>query len=154
MYGGQAVLEGVMIKGQHHFSVAVRRPDGTIALQCNALSPLLTGLLRRVPLVRGIVVLAEILILGMRALSYSANVGMKAEGEELSKGAIASMIAVSIIFGIALFFVGPVLASKALEGLLGSDFASNAAEGIIRLITFLGYVWLIGRMGEIKRVFM
>ena len=154
MYGGQAVLEGVMIRGQRNVSVAVRRPDGTIALQCRPLSPLFTGRLRRWPFVRGIIVLVETLALGIRALSYSANVGMEAEGEELGKGAVAGMMAVSLVFAVGLFFLLPVFASRSLEGPLGSDLASNIAEGVIRLAIFMGYLVAIGRMEGIRRVFM
>ena len=153
-YGGQAVIEGVMIRGQNHISVAVRRPDGTIAIQMQPLSQLFTGRLRKLPLVRGVIVLIESLILGMKALSFSANVGMEAEGEELSKGAMAGMMAFSLLFAVGLFFLVPVFASRALEGVLGSDLASNIAEGVIRLALFFAYIVLIGRMNEIKRVFM
>lgn len=153
-YGGQAVLEGVMIRGQKNMAVAVRREDGTIALQSVPLSSFFTGSLRRIPLVRGIITLAETLTLGMRALSYSANVGMNAEDKELSKGSMAMMLAISLSIAVGLFFVVPVLASRALEGVLGSDLASNVAEGVIRLALFFGYIVLIGRMDDIKRVFM
>ncbi len=153
-YGGQAVMEGVMIRGQRNMSVAVRRPDGTIALLCTPLSQLFTGRLRRVPLLRGIIALVETLTLGMRALSYSANVGVEAEGEELSSGAVAGMIAVALVFGVGLFFVIPVFASRSLEGWVGSDLVTNVIEGIIRLGIFLGYIVLIGRMEGIRRVFM
>ena len=153
-YGGQAVLEGVMIRGQKNMAVAVRREDGTIAMQTVPLSSFFIGSLRKIPLVRGIITLAETLTLGMRALSYSANVGMEAENEELSKGSMAMMLAISMSIAIGLFFVVPVLASRALEGVLGSDLASNVAEGIIRLALFFGYILLIGRMDDIKRVFM
>lgn len=153
-YGGQAVLEGVMIRGQKNMAVAVRRQDGTIALQTLPLSSFFIGSLRKIPLVRGIITLAETLTLGMRALSYSANVGMEAEDEELSKGSMALMLGISMSIAIGLFFVVPVLASRALEGVLGSDLASNVAEGVIRLALFFGYILLIGRMDDIKRVFM
>ena len=153
-YGGQAVLEGVMIRGRRHMSVAVRRPDGGIALQCRPLNALFTGRLRQVPLLRGIFVLIETMTLGMRALAFSANVGMEEHGEELGKGAMATMIGTSLLFAIGLFFLVPVLASRSMEGALGSDVLSNAAEGAIRLVLFLGYLVLIGRLGEIRRVFM
>ena len=153
-YGGQAVLEGVMIRGQRHVCVAVRRPDGGIAIQSRELSPLFTGRLRRWPLIRGVLTLIETLTLGMRALAYSANVSVEAEGEELGKGAVAGMIGFSLLFAVGLFFLVPVFASKSLEGPLGSDLASNVAEGVLRLAIFLAYIWLIGRMGEIRRVFM
>ena len=154
VYGGQAVLEGVMIRGQRHVAVAVRRPDGSIALQCRPLGGFFTGPLRRWPLVRGIIVLAETLALGMRALSFSANVGMEAEGEEIGKGTVAVTIAVSLFLAVGLFFLLPVLASRPLEGTLGSDLLSNVVEGLIRLALFLGYIAVIGRLAEIRRVFM
>ena len=154
IYGGQAVIEGVMIRGQRHVSVAVRRTDGGIALQCRPLSRLFTGRLHRIPLVRGLIVLIETLALGLRALNYSANVSLESEGQELGKGAIAGMIGFSLLFGIGLFFLVPVLASTPLEGSFGSDLVSNVAEGVIRLALFVGYVVLIGRMAEIRRVFM
>ena len=153
-YGVQAVLAGVMIRGQRHVSVAVRRPDGGVALQCRPLSQLFTGRLRRVPLVRGTIMLVETLTLGLRALTYSANVGLEKEDEELGRGAIVGMLGFSLLFGIGLFFLVPVLASRSLESGLGSDLASNIVEGVIRLALFLGYLLLIGRMRDIRRVFM
>ena len=153
-YGGQAVLEGVMIRGRKHASVAVRRPDGSIAHTSIPLGGWLTGRMRRVPLVRGVLTLAETLTLGMRALSYSAGVAAEAEGEELGKGTMASMLAVSLILAIALFFLTPLFASRPFEGMLGSDILSNVVEGLIRLGLFLGYLVLISRMRDIRRVFM
>ena len=153
-YGGQAVIEGVMIRGQRHASVAVRRPDGTLAIKCEPLSQVYTGLFRKIPVLRGILVLAEMMTLGMRALMYSARVGAEAEGEEIGKGAMAATISFSVTFAIGLFFILPVLASRSIEGLLGSEVLSNLAEGAIRMILFIAYIYLIGRMSEIRRVFM
>ena len=153
-YGGQAVIEGVMIRGQGHVSVSVRRPDGTIARRRTELNPIFTGRLRRLPLVRGVIVLAETLDLGMRALTYSANVQAEAEGMEVGGWAVAGMIAVSLLFGIGVFFLLPVFASTPLEGFLGNDLVSNVAEGVIRLALFLAYVYLISMMEDIRRVFM
>ncbi len=153
-YGGQAVLEGVMIRGREHVSVAVRRPDGGIALQCRPLDTLFTGRLRRWPVVRGVIVLVETLALGMRALVYSANVSMEAEGEELGKGGMALMVGFSVLFAVALFFVLPVVATKPLESVIGSEIATNFVEGGLRLAMFLGYLLLISRAAEIRRVFM
>lgn len=153
-YGGQAVIEGVMIRGQRNIAVAVRRPDGSIAVKRQPLTPIFTGPLRRIPLIRGVIAMAETLTLGMRALSYSANVAAEAEGEEISAGSMAGMMAVSLTIAIGLFFLVPVLASDRLEGLLGSSLMANVAEGVIRLGLFLGYILLIGRMNDIRRVFM
>ncbi|MDP6452090.1 MAG: DUF1385 domain-containing protein [SAR202 cluster bacterium] len=162
-YGGQAVLEGVMIRGQRHMAVAVRRPNGAIAIQSRPLSTLFTGSLRQAPLMRGIIVLVETLALGMRALTYSANVSMEdpeaeledeAEQEELGAGSVALMLLISLLFAVGLFFLLPLFASRPLEGMFGSDLFSNIAEGVIRMVIFLIYIWVIGKMGEINRVFM
>ena len=143
-----------MIRGQRNIAVAVRRPDGSIAVKRQPLTPIFTGPLRRIPLIRGVIAMAETLTLGMRALSYSANVAAEAEGEEISAGSMAGMMAVSLTIAIGLFFLVPVLASDRLEGLLGSSLMANVAEGVIRLGLFLGYILLIGRMNDIRRVFM
>jgi hypothetical protein len=153
-YGGQAVLEGVMIRGQRHIAVAVRRPDNTIASTTKPLNPMFTGKLRRLPLVRGVIALIETLALGAWALNYSAAVNLEAEGEEMSKGAMAMTLGVSLLFAVGLFFVLPVFASRPFEGYLGSNLVSNIAEGAIRMALFLAYILLIGRMRDIRRVFM
>ena len=106
------------------------------------------------PFVRGVIVLMETLSLGMKALTYSTNVGLEAEGEEIGKATMVGMMAFSIFFAITLFFLIPVLASRPLDGILGSNIVSNLVEGVIRLAIFLGYVWIIGRMQQINRVFM
>ena len=154
IYGGQAILEGVMIRGRRQASIAVRRPDGEICLHSLPINPIYNGRLRRVPFVRGVLVLAETLTLGMRALTYSANVSMEAHGEEMGKGAMAAMMTFSLALAIGLFFLVPVFASRGLEDTLGSDLASNFVEGGIRLALFLGYLLLIGRAEDIRRVFM
>ena len=152
-YGGQAVLEGVMIRGLRSASVAVRKPDGDISLHNLPLNGWYSGRARRIPLVRGMLVMAETLTLGMRALTHSANVAVGDE-EELGSGSIAGMMIVSVALAIGVFFLVPVFASRGLEGLVGSDLVSNILEGVIRLALFLAYITLIGRMAEIRRVFM
>lgn len=153
-YGGQAVIEGVMIRGRHYMSVAVRRPDGGISLMKDQIGSFFTGKARKLILVRGIIALGETLILGMKALTYSANVAAESEGEEISKSSMIGMIAISLIITIGLFFILPIFASKPFEGLFGSDIFSNIIEAIIRLGMFVGYIFLIGRMDDIQRVFM
>ena len=143
-----------MIRGRLNACVAVRRPDGTIALKADPIKPIFSGRLRRLPLVRGVLVLAETMTLGMRALTYSANVGMEAEGEKIGKGTMAATIAFSVTFAVGLFFMVPLLASEGLSGVLGSDILSNLAEGIIRLAVFLVYIYLISLIKQIRRVFM
>ena len=153
-YGGQAVLEGVMIRGQRFACVAVRRPNGLIALKSDPLGVFFTGRLRRLPVVRGVTVLAETLVLGMRALTWSANVGIEEEGSEMGAGGVALTMALALLFAIGLFFMVPLFASRPFEGIAGSDVLSNVVEGIIRLGVFLAYIFLIGRMEQIRRVFM
>lgn len=123
-------------------------------MKCEPLGQLYTGRLRRVPVLRGVLVLAETLTLGMRALMYSANVGAEAEGQEIGKGQMAATLTFSMVFAIGIFFLLPVVASRLVEGPLGSDLLSNLVEGLIRLGLFVGYIVLIGRMDEIRRVFM
>jgi len=153
-YGGQAVIEGIMIRGKHHVSVAIRRPDSSIAIRCEPLNSLFTGKLRDIPFIRGFLVLIEILILGMRSLAYSANVAAEAEDEELGKISLGIMISISLVFSIVLFFLTPVLLSNLLESTLKSDLLVNLIEGLIRVSLLVGYLFLIGRMNDIKRVFM
>ena len=103
-YGGQAVLEGVMIRGLRSASVAVRNPEGEITLRTLSLSSLYNGPARRIPFLRGMLVMAETLTLGMRALSHSANVAA-GEEEELGGASIAGMMIVSIAMAVGIFFL-------------------------------------------------
>jgi uncharacterized protein YqhQ len=113
-----------------------------------------TGRLRRVPLIRGILVLAETLTIGMRALNYSASIARGIEDEDLSNGAMASSIAFALAFAVGLFFIVPAIVSMLLDDLTDSWLVRNAVEGLIRLLLFLGYIWLISRVRDIRRVFM
>ena len=153
-YGGQAVIEGVMIKGQNSVSVAVRRSDGSIAFLRNPIHPFFKGLSKKIPFIRGIVTLAESLIVGMKSLVFSANVSIEHESDEISKSEMVGILSLSLIMAIGLFFILPVVASQPFEGLMGSDIASNIAEGVIRLAIFILYILLIGNMAQIHRVFM
>jgi uncharacterized protein YqhQ len=155
-YGGQAVIEGVMIRGARAMAIAVRRTDGSIALRADRLGNIYTGALRRIPLIRGVIILWETLALGMKALSWSAAVAtdeVDERGEPTSMGAFTWVaMAVSMTIGVALFFVAPVLATAWLEGELHS-FLVVTIEGLIRLGLLIGYIWAIGRNEEIRRVF-
>ena len=129
-----AIEKGQIVIRKRHVAVAVRRPNGGIAVQCNPLSTWLTGRLRRLPLARGVIILVETLTLGMRALSYSANVGMESpdaededEQDEIGAGAIAGMMLLSLAFAVGLFFLVPLFASRPLEGKFGNDLLSNVA---------------------------
>ncbi|HRC62950.1 MAG: DUF1385 domain-containing protein [Dehalococcoidia bacterium] len=155
-YGGQAVVEGVMIRGARAMAVAVRRPDGSIALRADRLGNIYTSALRRIPLIRGVIVLWETIALGMKALAWSASVATEEvdeHGEPQSLGLFSWLVmGVSMAVGVALFFVIPVVATAWLEGQLPSFFVV-LIEGILRLAMLIGYIWLIGRSDEIGRVF-
>lgn len=155
-YGGQAVIEGVMIRGQKVAAVAVRRPNGNVTSICEPLSGMYTGSLRKIPLVRGVVVLAETMALGMRALMYSANVSMEeedapAEGLPKQSKAIWFMLPVALAFSIALFFVAPLLLTNWLQ--LASPVTFAAVEGIIRMAFFVVYIGGMSLLPDMRRVF-
>ena len=153
IYGGQAVIEGVMIRGRDHYSLAVRKLSGEISVTSSRLSTLFTGRLRRIPLVRGVVVLLETLVVGIEALSRSANIALEEEGQELSKWSMAIMLGISLSLGIGLFFIAPLFAIRSLDSIIASDELSNLMEGLLRLAIFLAYILLIGMLPDIKRVF-
>lgn len=161
-YGGQAVVEGVMIRGARAMAVAVRRPDGSIALRADRLGNVYTSALRRIPLIRGVIVLWETIALGMKALAWSAAVateetvasdGSDERNDPQSLGVLSWIVmGVSMALGVALFFIVPVVATAWLEGELPT-VAVVLIEGVLRLGMLIGYIWLIGRSEEIGRVF-
>ena len=153
-YGGQAVIEGIMIRGQNNVAIAVRAPSGNIVTRVKKINSLITGKLRSIPIIRGIIALAETLSLGMEALNYSSQVANEEEDTPPGKFSSAIMILISLSIAIGLFFILPLVVSKPFEGLLGSDVVSNVAEGIIRLAVFLIYVTVISLMPDIRRVYM
>jgi len=154
-YGGQAVIEGVMIRGRKSLVTAVRRPSGDIVTHVKDLPAISTGRLRRLPLLRGVVVLLEAMVLGIQSLLYSANVAVEAEGEEIPQKALWAMMAVGIVFGVLLFFITPYFLSDLVdEYLFRKDTAAFfIIEGVIRLAIFLGYLKLMSFMKDIRRVF-
>ena len=162
--GGQAVLEGVMMRSPHAFTVAVRkggRPDADIALLTEPLKPLgerFPFLKKRI--IRGSVTLFEAMWLGIRALNFSANEALESEDgkkEEIGTLAMAATMAVAIIFSLALFLALPLL----LTNLLGlkyyavsrSSIVFNITDGVFRVALFLGYISSISLMKDIRRVF-
>lgn len=152
-YGGQAVLEGVMIRGPRSVAVACRRPDGGIALRREALSGVYTSPLRRVPLLRGVVVLWETLALGMRALIFSSNVALGEEEKEINPVAVWATALTALALVAILFFAGPVLLTRWLEGTIGNDVLVVLIEGLVRLGLVVGYVAVIGLLPDVRRVY-
>ena len=153
-YGGQALIEGVMMRGPRDIAMSVRLPDGTLETTHKSLPSIYTGRLRSLPLFRGILVLLETLLLGTQALLYSAEKATTGEdGEEMPKAMLWLAVAASLAFGVLLFFVAPLLISRSLDQFIMSDLVSNLLEGVIRLGIFVLYVALIGLMPDVKRVF-
>jgi hypothetical protein len=150
-YGGQAVIEGVMMRGQKNMVTVVRRPSGELAVDKQPLPTIYTGRMRSVPLIRGIIVLIETLVLGVKTLMYSANVSLEEEGEEVGGWLIWVIMAISLVFAVAIFFVGPLFLTRLLNVNTGVVF--HLIEGIIRLAFFIAYLKLISLMPDIKDVF-
>ncbi len=154
-YGGQAVIEGVMIRGRRTIGLACRLPNGAIYRYREPLrSALLQSRLARAPFVRGLVVLYESLSYGTRMLMKSADLQLE-EGEgSISGGGNAVVFGVAIVAALA-FFVGiPYLATQAARQLIESSLVLNIAEGLLRMVLFLGYLAAISLAPDIRRVFM
>jgi uncharacterized protein YqhQ len=156
--GGQAVIEGVMMKSAGNWTVAVRDQTGTIHLKEERLSPLPRFL--KLPLIRGVVALFHALALGIKAIEFSASKAYNEETKEttMSRFVIAATIAVSVLLGIGLFILLPLYATKLLglffHGVSRSSFLFNFTDGVIRVMIFLCYVILIGVWKEMARIFM
>jgi len=154
-YGGQAVIEGVMMRGSRHMAIAVRHPNGQIILETEPLSSTLyNGLISKVPFVRGLTMLWDALGLGMKGLFFSADVAL-AEEEDVEMGGAVTWItvAISLLFAIGIFFVAPLLIVGFLDRYITSDLLSNLTEGAVRMVFFLAYLLIIGLIPEIQRVF-
>jgi uncharacterized protein YqhQ len=152
--GGQAVIEGVMMRAPDAWAVAVRRPDGTIEAKRTDLPALTTrSRAARTPVVRGMLVLAESLTLGFRALSWSAEKSAD-EGETVRRGEVAITMVIAVVVALGLFIFLPVFAAGFLSRFLGdSGIAFVFLDGLIRIGLIVGYIWLIGRSDDIQRVF-
>ncbi len=153
-YGGQAVIEGVMMRGGQSVAIAMRAPDGEIAIHTETLGGLYRSRWAKVPFVRGLVILWDALSLGMRALTISANLQTTEEEEKLEGRALTFTLLTSIAFAIGLFGLLPAAAGHATGAWLGAaPWLTNLAEGLARLVILIAYIWGIGRMEEIKRVY-
>jgi len=153
-YGGQALIEGVMMRGPQEISMAVRLPDGRLDTTHKPIPSIYNGRFRKMPFFRGVLVLLETLIIGTQALMYSAEKAATGEdGAEMPKGALILAVVLSLAFSVALFFVLPLLISRSLDSYITSDFVSNLVEGAVRMLIFVIYVAAIGLMPDVKRVF-
>jgi len=156
-YGGQAVIEGVMMRGQKAFAVAMRAPDGSIAIHTEKLANVYRSGITKIPFLRGSILLWDALGLGMRALTLSANT-QTGEDQKLEGPALYLTLGLSLSFGIGLFFLLPAGIGGWVEHLLAKTTSAlwlgNLLEGLIRLLLLVGYIWGIGFMPDVKRVFM
>jgi uncharacterized protein YqhQ len=161
--GGQAVLEGVMMRGVSTWAVAVRKPAPEDA-PAGKLGPIdvktfpLTSLTKRrrvyrLPVIRGVVALGESLGIGLKALGISANAQLPEEEQEISSGAWAGTVVLALVFAIGLFFVVPVGLTSIIKHQLGSSLLFWLVEGVLRTAIFLGYLYLLSRLRDLRRVF-
>ncbi|HWC32618.1 MAG TPA: DUF1385 domain-containing protein [Actinomycetota bacterium] len=152
-YGGQAVLEGVMMRGREHWAIAVRKPDGELHLEAHDIDSVAKRYrILRKPGFRGVIALGQALAIGVKALTVSANQSA-AEEEKLTPRQMALSMTFALLMFVGLFFVLPAYLSSFARARVESNFVVNIGEGVFRLMLFLGYLALIGRMREIRRVF-
>ena len=153
LYGGQAVVEGVMMRGARHWAVAVRRPAGDVHVESHRIESVADRhpILRK-PGLRGVIVLGQSLAIGVRALLIAANQSVEDE-EQLTKRQVGVSLAIAMIFFVAIFILGPTLAFTWVERRLGGGVITLILEGLFRVALFVGYLWLIGRTKDIHRVF-
>jgi len=152
-YGGQAVIEGVLMRGQKAFAIAMRDPEGGIVVHEEKLAEVYRSRITKIPFLRGVILLWDALGLGMRALTISANT-QTGEDEKLEGPALYLTIAISLTLGVGLFFLLPAGVGSLAEHYLGWNvWWNNLLEGVVRLLLLIGYIWAIGFMPDIKRLF-
>jgi uncharacterized protein YqhQ len=159
-YGGQAVLEGVMMRGVNNVAIAMRAPDQQIVVHTEPLSSLYRSKWFKVPFVRGVVALWDALGLGMRALTISANV-QTGEDQKLEGPQLYLTLGISLVIGLGVFFLAPAALGQLVEKWLAgypsltseAAWLGNLAEGLIRLGILILYIWSIGKIPDIRRVF-
>lgn len=165
--GGQAVLEGIMMKNGDRYAVAVRKPDKTIELDIQEYKSVVPMSVRKIPFVRGVFSFIDSLVLGMKTLTFSAEFFEDEEGEvkELTEQEAAKekkkeqmimnlTMVVSVILAVAIFMVLPYFLSNLLKKVITSRMLLTVLEGVIRLLIFFAYIMLISRMEDIQRTFM
>src|SRR2546423_3132658 len=159
-YGGQALIEGVLMRGRDAIAVALLHPDGRIVYSTERLDSGFHGSRwARVPFVRGLVVLYETLFVGTRWLVRSASLQAAGSGEEgdegveLGKGSIALMLGLTLIAGVGIFFLLPLFIASVTTSNIQNGLVQHLVEGLIRVAIFLGYLLLIAQAGDVRRVF-
>jgi uncharacterized protein YqhQ len=152
-YGGQAVIEGVMMRGSQALAVAMRAPDQKIVLHTEKLGNIYKSRLIKIPFLRGLILLWDALGLGTRTLTISANL-QTGEDEKIEGLSLYLTIGIALAIAIGLFFLTPAAIGQWLLHFLGwTSWLSNLAEGFVRLMLLIGYIWIIGFLPDIQRVF-
>jgi uncharacterized protein YqhQ len=153
-YGGQALIEGVLMRGSKYLAAAFRKPDGEIVIETEELGKIYQSPLKKIPFLRGLIILWDALGLGTKYLTKSANYQTEDEKEKIEGPALYLTLFVSLAVAMGLFFLTPALIGKGLEQWLGfSPIIQNLIEGLIRLLFVIIYIWGIGKMSDIARVF-
>jgi uncharacterized protein YqhQ len=153
LYGGQAVIEGVMMRGTQSVAIAMRNPDNEISIHKEPLSALYRHKIIKIPFLRGFIMLIDALILGTRALTISANTQTGDEAK-IEGPTLYLTLFLSLAIGIGLFFLAPAALGQASERILGiGAWWGNLLEGLVRLFLLVGYIWAVGKMSDIRRVF-
>lgn len=155
-YGGQAVIEGVMMRGKRNMAIAVRRKPDEIVLESRPLNSVTERYkILKWPLLRGFVALLESLVIGVKSLTYSANqvVEGEGEGESISNWEMALSVVFAMTMGVGLFFLLPAGLAHLLNDYVQTPIWQNIIEGVIRISVFLLYIWGISLMKDIQRVF-
>lgn len=152
-YGGQAVIEGVMMRGTQSVAMAMRAPDGTIKIHSEPLKGIYKTRLTKIPFLRGLVALWDALGLGIRLLTISANT-QTGEDEKIEGPALYGTLFISLAIGVGLFFLAPAAVGQWVErAFRWSAWVGNLLEGLIRLLLLVLYIWGVGKMPDIARVF-
>lgn len=146
-------MGGVMIRGRNSTAMAVRKPDGTINISNRPLATLYKGKWRDIPLIRGIIALIESVVLGTGALMDSAQIITEDEDEKITPGMMWGSVILGVVLAVALFFVLPLLIVRFFDTFIPSAIVSNLIEGVVRILFFIIYLVLIGRMQDIREIF-
>jgi uncharacterized protein YqhQ len=153
LYGGQAVIEGVMMRGTHSVAIAMRNPSREISIHKESLGKIYRHKFIRIPFLRGLLMLIDALVLGTRALTISANT-QTGEDAKIEGPALYITLFLSLAIGVGLFFLAPAAFGQLTERTLGiGSWWGNLIEGLVRLILLVGYIWAVGKMPDIRRVF-
>lgn len=153
--GGQAVIEGVMMRGPHEIATAVREPSGNIVVQKEPIRSIGDRYpIMKKPMLRGVVSLVESLVYGLKALSFSAQAAGESEEDKMTDKEMALTMLFSLGMAIVLFIIIPTYAAKFMHSIIADPIALNLAEGVLRLVIFILYIYAISRMKDIQRVFM